>query len=100
MQFSSICPIDRTLSGATTLDQRGPRSDTMKRYSVFPKAAALLEPHHQIVQCDNQNVRWGGGLTPQQRCSQYILRPQPTEQLSHNSYLICEDRYISYTKFD
>ena len=27
MQFSSILPIDRTLSGATTVDQSGPGSD-------------------------------------------------------------------------
>ena len=29
-QFSSICPIDRTLSGATTLDQSGPGSNGNK----------------------------------------------------------------------
>ena len=44
-QFSSIWPIDRTLSGATTPSQSGPGSDG----NEFPKALALLEPHHQIV---------------------------------------------------
>ena len=31
----------------------------MKGYSVFPKAPALLEPHHQIVYCHIQDTRWG-----------------------------------------
>ena len=46
---------------------------TIKGYSAFPKAPALLEPHHQTL--------WGGGPTPLQRCSQCILQPQPTGQL-------------------
>ena len=36
----------------------------IKGYSTFPKAPALLEPHHQIVKCHNQDTCWGGGLTP------------------------------------
>ena len=32
----------------------------MKGYSAFPKAPALLEPHHQIVLCPNQDTHWGG----------------------------------------
>ena len=50
-----------------------------KECSSFPKAPALLEPHHQIVQCDIQKTRWGS-LTPLQRCSRCILQPKPTEQ--------------------
>ena len=49
MQFSSSSPIDRTLSGATTLGQNGPGSNGNEGDSAFPKAPALLEPHHQIV---------------------------------------------------
>ena len=45
-QFSSIWPVDITLSGVTT---PGPRAKAMKGYSAFLKALALLEPHHQIV---------------------------------------------------
>ena len=51
----------------------------MKGCSVFPKAPALLGPHHQIVYCHIQDTRWGG-LAPPQRCSQCILQPQPTGQ--------------------
>ena len=28
----------------------------MKRYSAFPKASVLLEPHHQTVLCDIQDT--------------------------------------------
>ena len=53
----------------------------MKGYSAFPKAPALLEPHHQIASCHIQDTRYGGGgLTPLQRCSQCILQPQLTGQ--------------------
>ena len=32
----------------------------MKGYSTFPKASALLEPHHQIVLCNIQElIGWG-----------------------------------------
>ena len=56
-QFSSIWPIDRTLSGATSPSQRGPGRMPMKGCSVFPKAQVLLEPHHQIVYCHIQGTR-------------------------------------------
>ena len=32
-----------------------------KEYSAFPIAPALLEPHHQIVQCHNLGHSWVGG---------------------------------------
>ena len=46
-QFSSIWPIDRTLSGATTSGQSG--AMVMKECSAFYKVPALLGPHHQSV---------------------------------------------------
>ena len=53
----------------------------MKRYSAFPKAPALLEPHYQIVLCHIQDTRWAS-LTPLQRCSRCIQQPQPTGPIS------------------
>ena len=47
MQFSSISPIDRTLSGASTPGQSRPGSDGNE--VVLFKAPVSLEPHHQIV---------------------------------------------------
>ena len=37
---------------------------TMKEYSIFPKAPAVLGPHHQIVLCHIQDIRWGWGSYP------------------------------------
>ena len=48
-QFSSIWPIDRAPSSATTSGQSGPGSDGNER--AFPKALALLEPYRQTVYC-------------------------------------------------
>ena len=48
-QFSSIWPINRTLSGATTPSQSGSRSNGNERVIRIPKAPALLEPHHQFL---------------------------------------------------
>ena len=57
MQFSSILPIDRTFSGATILGQSGPGNDGNRGVFAFPKAPALLEPHHQIDLCHIQDTR-------------------------------------------
>ena len=43
-QFSSIWPIDMTLSVRVNLEAM-----TIKEYSASPKAPALLEHHHKIV---------------------------------------------------
>ena len=44
-QFSSIWPVDRTLSGAVTPGQSGPRSEGV----LHIPQRSILEPHHQIV---------------------------------------------------
>ena len=49
MQFSSIQPIDRALSGATILGQSGPGSNGNEGVLRIPKALASLEPCHQFV---------------------------------------------------
>ena len=49
----------------------------MNGYSTFLKTPEL-EPHHQRVLGHMPDTRWGGGLTPLQRCSRRILQPQPT----------------------
>ena len=48
-QFSSIWPIDRTLSGATAPARVDLGGMAMKGYSVLREAPALLEHHYQIV---------------------------------------------------
>ena len=49
MSNSSIWPIDRTLSSATTPDKSEPGSDGNEGVLHIPKAPALLEPHYEIV---------------------------------------------------
>ena len=78
VQFSSIWPIDRTLSGATTLGHSGPGSDGIKWVLCIPQSSSItgvspsdcsvLYPGHSFV----------GGLTPQQISSWCILQPRPT----------------------
>ena len=48
-QFSSIWPIDKTLSNATTPEQSGSGSDGNEGVLCIPQAPASLEPCHQIV---------------------------------------------------
>ena len=59
-QFSSIWPIDRTLSDITTPGQSWPGSDGNEWYSAFPKTPALLEPPDRIVLCHIQDTSSGG----------------------------------------
>ena len=47
----------------------------MKGYSAFPKAPALLEPHHQIVSCHIQDTRWGGSYSSAEVPSVYSTAP-------------------------
>ena len=69
----------------------------VKEYSTFPKATALLEPHHQIVECHIQDTHWEGGLTSLQRSSKCILQPQPTEQQSYLMHRCDPHRYYHFT---
>ena len=59
--------------------------------SAFPKASALLEPHHQIVSCYILETRWGN-LILLQRSSRCILQPQPNGQTNssiHYKPFVC-----------
>ena len=47
----------------------------IKGYSAFSKAPALLEPHHQIVWCHNQDTRWGGSYPSTEKQSVYSTAP-------------------------
>ena len=56
--ISSIIPIDRTLSGATTPGKSAHGSDGYEGFSLFSTDSALLNPHHLIVSCHTQDTRW------------------------------------------
>ena len=55
MLNSSIQPIDRTLSGATTQCQGGSVGNSNEGELPIPKTPALLNPHHQIPECNIQD---------------------------------------------
>ena len=78
VQVHSLLLCDPSLRPYQTLPLRA-RVDietmTIKRYSVFPNAPALLEPHHQIISCHIQDTCSGWGLP---LCSRCILLPQLT----------------------
>ena len=55
-----------------------PEAMAMKGYSAFPKAPALLEPHHQIVQCHISDTHWGRVLSLCREAVGVFYMPQPT----------------------
>ena len=79
--FSSIWPIDRTLSGGTTPGQCGAGSDGNEGILHILQNSSITgtSPSDCLVSYPD-NYLFGGGLTPLQRCSQFILQPQPTGQ--------------------
>ena len=103
-QFSSIRPIDRTLLGATTPDQSGPRSNGNKGVLYIPQNSNITESSPSdlfsviskifvgevLPMTEMQLVHstapadWAtrtlvrGSLIHLQRCSQCILQPHPS----------------------
>ena len=79
MSNSSIRPIDRTLSGATTLGQSGPRSNGNEGVFRITQSSSITgtSPSDCFVSYPGYSLM-GGVLPPLKKCSQYILQPQPT----------------------
>ena len=48
-QFSSIWPIDRTLSSITTFNQRGPGSDGSEGVLRIPQIPSITGIYHLII---------------------------------------------------
>ena len=86
IQFSSIWPIDRTLSGSATPGQREPKSDGNKGVLCIPQSYSITgtSPSDCLVSYPGHSL---GDSYPLQRCSQCILPPlltEPKENFSHN----------------
>ena len=81
MQFSSIWPIDRILSGVTTPGLNEPGSDGNKEVLCIPQSSNITEasPSDCLVSYPEQSVVVVvvvvGVLIPQQKCSWCILQP-------------------------
>ena len=84
MRFSSIGPIDRTLSGAITPGQSGPGSDANEGVLCIPETL----PSDCLVSYLEYSFGGGGGVTPLQICSKCILQAQLIGQDSF-SCLFC-----------
>ena len=93
-QFSSIGPIDRTLSGATTLGHGRPWSDGIKRLISIPQIFCISEasPSDCLVSYAGHAL---SSLTPLQRCSWCILQPQPTGQVCVYNVFISYNKLLS-----
>ena len=70
-KFSSICPIDRILSGAITPNQKGPGSDGNKGIRCIPQSSSITG-----ASSSDYLVSYPGYLL--QRCRRCILLLQPT----------------------
>ena len=80
-RFSSIWPIDRTLSGAATPGQSGPGSDGNEEVLRISQSFSITgtSPTDCLMSYPEHSLR---SLTPLQRCSQCILQSQPTGQIA------------------
>ena len=74
-QFSSIWPIDRTLSGAIPPGQSGLGSDGNEGIFHIPQSCSITGTSDYLVSYPGHSFG-GRGLTPMQRCSRYILLPK------------------------
>ena len=77
-QFSSIWPIDRTLSGATTTGLSGPGSNSNEGILHILQSSCITgdSPSDCLVSYAGHSL--GEGLTPLQRSRQCILQPYST----------------------
>ena len=82
----SIWPIDKTLSGATTLSQSGPGSNGYEKEFHFPQTFETgASPSDGL--CQIQDTIWGRDLTPLQRLqSVYSTAPVEWAKFSIGTY--------------
>ena len=77
MSDSSVCSIDGTLSGATTLGQSGPGRDNNERVLLISQSFWIgSSPSGCLVSYPEYSLG-GGRLTCLLRSSWCILQPQP-----------------------
>ena len=89
IDFSSIWPIDRTLSSAATPCQNWPGSIGNEDVLHIPQSSSITEASPSDCLVSSQDTRLGS-LTPLQRCSQCILHPQPTGPKNNVCKIITE----------
>ena len=87
--FSSVWPIDRTLSDANSPGQSWPGSDGSERVLCILQSSSITRtsPSYCLVSYPEHSL--GRDLTRQQRSSQCTLQPQPTWQDDNDIYVLC-----------
>ena len=97
MQFNSIQPLDRALSGATIPGQSGPGSNSNEGMLCIPLSPRITgtSPSECFVSYPGHSL-WG--FTPLQMCSRYILQSWPTGQASFCHFSIVFSLYIALQK--
>ena len=71
--LSSIYPIDKTLSGATTQDQRGPGSNGNEWVLCIPQSSSIAVISLSDCLVSYTGRLFAGSLTPRQKCCWYVL---------------------------
>ena len=74
MQFSSISPINMTLSGVTTPGLSGLGSDGNEGVLHIPQSSRITGTSPSVCLVSYQDTHWGD-LTPLQRCRLYSTTP-------------------------
>ena len=77
MSNSSIWPIDRTLSGATSPDQSGPGSNGNERVLHIPQSSSITEasPSYCLVSYPEHSLAVGVSYLSTEMQSVYSLTP-------------------------
>ena len=89
---SSIWPIDRTLSSATTPVQSVPKSYGNEGVLHIPQSSSIRwATSSDCLVSYPRHSFWRGGLTPLQRCSHVFYSPSQlgSRKLSYRSKLVC-----------
>ena len=83
MSNSSIHPIARTLSGVTTQGQSETGNNGNKEVLCIPQSSSITGTSPSVFNVISRTLIRIGCLTPLQRCSWYILQPQPSSSSCH-----------------
>ena len=99
VQFNSIGPIDRTLSGATTPDQSGPGSDGNEGVLRIPQSSTIsgTSPSDCLVSSED-TCWWGVGLAEKQ--SVYSTAPADRINSRETAIYFHQNPYTSDSKKD
>ena len=97
IQFSSIWPIDRALSGATTLGQRGPGSDGNEGVPYIPQSSSITgaSPSDCLVSYLGHSL--GESYSSAEVQLMYSAPPADWSILSIGFYRVIPETYTLYS---